>query len=563
MMSKLPRSDEFPDAICGQNRAGIHGLAGGLLVLLGFAANPSDARMVQGAALVPPGIPAPVFCLQEKAPSVPVNWAAKARPDYYFVDNSHKHATDSGNPFGSPARPRKSLPTRLAPGSYVEIHGGPYTSNSTLTMEAAGTAAQPVWIRGAGSDRRPILRLPLNLQGTYLFIENLFFDTNHRTLAISSSAHAATNHICVRNTELAGPGTAVGNNAAISIAGNADFPVSDVVLFENSIHDFGDRRSQVENDYHGILPGAYARNIWLLHNQVFHMGGDAIQVGQAHFSRSQRPQGIFIGGNVLHEDRENAVDIKAAADVIVSGNTMYGYRATSSSSGEIVVIHDDPASVWILFNHIRDGEYGLITTDSADTWFIGNVVHDIHHRGKKWSPTSIYDPGAAIHFRGDSTGGAVNNTLFDYDIGIQAPKGGGLTGYEIRNNVFSGRSEPLGMDVRVDRNAARLESNLFAAPGGNVRIGWNSTRAMGLPEFKSISGQCRKCIESASSPLLAASKGDFRISNRTAAASGGTPSGAFEDFRRRYGVSIDVDFTGRVIRNESSRHVGAYQAETP
>lgn len=562
-MFKVPARKNFPAASCGRDRSLIGGIGAFLLVAFGFVAYSPEMSLAQGAALIPPGIPVPVFCLQEKAPPVPGDWAAKARSDYYFVDNSHRDATDTGNPFGNPARPRKSMPTRLVPGSYVELHGGPYVSDSTVTIDAQGTAAQPIWIRGAGADKRPTLRLPLNLQGAHVYVEHLFFDTNHRTLAISSSGRGATHHVCVRNVELAGPGTAVGHNAAISISGNAAYPVSDVVLFKNAIHDFGDRRSKLENDYHGVLPGAFARNIWLLQNHVYHMGGDAVQVGQAHFSRSQRPQGVFIGGNVLHEDRENAVDIKAAADVIVSGNTMYGYRSTGSSSGEVVVIHDDPSNVWILFNNIRDGEYGLITTDSTETWFIGNVVHDIHHRSRKWSPTSLYDPGAAIHFRGDSTGGAVNNTLYDYDIGIQAPNGGGPNGYEIRNNLFAGRSEPLGMDVRVDRETARFESNLFAAPAGKVRIGWNSTNAVGLPQFRRISGQCEKCIEAAVSPLFAADKRDFRISAKSPAANAGTYSKVFEEFRLRYGISIDVDFTGRVVRSKNSRHVGAYQAELP
>ena len=45
-----------------------------------------------------------------------------------------------------------------------------------------------------------------------------------------------------------------------------------------------------------------------------------------------------IGGNLSHEDRENAVGLKTIRDVVVSQNTMYGYRSPQTSSGDAVVV---------------------------------------------------------------------------------------------------------------------------------------------------------------------------------------------------------------------------------
>ncbi|MBN1940724.1 MAG: hypothetical protein JW772_00920, partial [Candidatus Diapherotrites archaeon] len=59
--------------------------------------------------------------------------------------------TDSGNPYGSPANPRCSIPD-LAAGSVVELASEPQNSvggNQLKIPKAEGTSAKPIFIRGA------------------------------------------------------------------------------------------------------------------------------------------------------------------------------------------------------------------------------------------------------------------------------------------------------------------------------------------------------------------------------------------------------------------------------
>jgi len=505
------------------------------------------------------GVPDPAFCLNNTAPALPASWPGAEASGYYYIDNTHPDATDTSNTYGYPNRPRVSIPVTYAAGSYVEIHGGPYDSSATLTLAVSGTSTNPVWFRGSSPTTRPTLRRTVAVQGTYAIVEHLYFDVTARTLRVNSNGSATTDHICIRNLEFAGPGLSVANNAVISISGTASFPTTNVIIYNNIIHGFGDWQGAVENDYHGILPASYANNVWVLNNLVYNMGGDSIQVGQANYSVAERPNYIYIGGNVFHHDRENAVDIKSASDVIVSQNTMYGYAAVSSSSGEVVAIHDDPSYVWVMFNDVSDGQIGLITTGSTDTWFIGNVIRNINHSSGTWDGTSLYALGAAIHFRGASTGGALHNTLYNYDIGIQIPPGG--TGYVVRNNIFAGRAEATGMDVRVDSSNTIFDNNLLYGQGGAVRIGWSSASAVDLAAFKTNTGKCVSCPATADPLFLNVGAGNFRIPSNSPAANTGATDSAFTTFFNRYGISIASDFQGNARTIGASPDIGAYESD--
>src|SRR5690242_15808016 len=70
----------------------------------------------------PIGIPRPSFGIVEEAPAAPSPWTAPAA-GFYFVNAEDKKATDASNEFGTPARPRRTIPTSLPAGAVVELHG--------------------------------------------------------------------------------------------------------------------------------------------------------------------------------------------------------------------------------------------------------------------------------------------------------------------------------------------------------------------------------------------------------------------------------------------------------
>jgi len=215
-------------------------------------------------------------------------------PYTHYVDPRDPQATDSGNPFGTPEKPRLSIPSTLAAGSVVELHGQQGYNRRDIT--ATGTPDLPVFIRGVHDSDEPVI-----------------------TVAIRAPA----DHVVLRHCDVSGNLTG-GGAPIVSWDSNI---TSHAVLYDNVIHDNGDWQSDTENDFHGTTVTANVRNAWIVDNHYYHNAGDAVQViAGSSFSTDH----IYIGRNLMHHDRENAVDIKQCYDVVVSQNTMYGYARSSS-----------------------------------------------------------------------------------------------------------------------------------------------------------------------------------------------------------------------------------------
>jgi hypothetical protein len=454
----------------------------------------------------PPGIPDPVWGtfhpIDAVAPSQPPEWPSAAANNYYYVDNTHSSATDSGNTFGYPNKPRVSLPETVFPaGTYVEIHGGPYTPGGQFIFTANGTEAEPVWIRGGDPANKPIIKSETIPKGSYIVVENLKWDSNKNTLGLRSHRGSTLHHLVIRNSEFAGPGTDVGNSGAISINGKSSSErFSNFVVYQNTIHDFGDDDNASENDYHGVIPSTNVDGVWILANTIFNMAGDSVQVGIANTADKNRVSHIYVGDNVFHDDRENAVDVKEADFVVVSDNLMYNYDVRDSSAGEVVIIHNNAANIWIINNIIHSGVYGVVSTAATNAWVANNVIYNIHN-STGFNANSFFSQGAAVHFR-SSAGGMLNNTIFDYDLGVQLATG---TNYTMLNNVFINRSEPTGYDVGAGNPDIQNNSNFdfnhfYNEDAVNLTILWGNPYT-NLDNLQLTTGKCSSC-SSGTDPLV-------------------------------------------------------------
>lgn len=489
-----------------------------------------------------PGIPEPPACLQPAPPPSSAHWPDRPAEGLYYVDNRSERATDDGNPFGSRGRPRLTIPQgELAAGSYVELHGGPYTANRIVTV-GLGTADMPVRIRGANPDQPTVIRAVWYVTGRHVIIEHLAFDTTRKTLGIVDGTG-----ICVRHNRLAGPGQSSGNSSVIFITGRSAGASRNNVIYGNVIRDFGDASSGRENDYHGVLVGGYTESTWILDNEMSGNGGDGVQVGNTTLDREERPRLVYIARNRMQGNRENAVDIKRAGDVIVSANVIQGYRPTSSSEGAGIVIHNDAEHVWVVDNEVSDSEIGVITTGSTDTWFVGNVIYDIRHSRSGWDPQSGYAGGAAMHFRGDSSGGAVGNTVAYYDVGLQLTQGN-LEGYAVHNNIFAYRQAAAGDDIRIASGAftevLAISHNLIFSDTTRLRITWAGRSYVspnGLPQGTELFPDTL----TADPGFVDRESRDFRLSAASPAIGAGTRLGIDERFRSRYGIEIGLN-DGRI-----------------
>lgn len=484
-----------------------------------------------------PGIPLPPGCLAASPPPLPPQWPADSAAGFYYVDNRSDDATDEDNPFGTGKRPRLTIPQELQAGSYVELHGGPYVATRMVTI-GLGTAAEPVWISGESHERPTVIRAPWYITGQHVILRHVAFDTTRKTLGIIDGTG-----ICIRNNRFSGPRTSSGNSAVVYIAGRAPGASKDNVIYGNVIRDFGDVESRRENDYHGILVDGYTESTWILDNDISGNAGDGVQVGNTSFDRDERPRLVYIARNRMQGNRENAVDVKRAADVIVSSNKILGYRATSSSEGAGIVIHNDPEQIWVIGNDVSDSDIGIITTGSMDTWFVGNVIYDIAHHSPDWDPDSGYASGAAMHFRGDSSGGAVGNTVAYYDVGLQLTQGS-RAGYAVHNNIFAYRQAAAGDDIRVASGpftrALTISDNLLFGDSAGFRVTWSGRSYRSPKELQAATGLFSHTL-TADPQFIDPDGRNFRPGDASPAIGAGVEPDIGERFRRRYGIELKLD----------------------
>jgi hypothetical protein len=509
-----------------------------------------------GSWTPPAGIPAPEFGIEEIA--APYDAADNL---HYYVDSSHGAATDDANRRGSPAQPRRTIPLDLPAGAVVEVRGGPYDYSSLagkLYISGDGTPAQPIFIRGPGPDNRPVFAKDVFVKGSHIVLEHLTFHNHGVELRpVAGDLH----HVAVRHCEFAGNGQARGGGT-IKVIGNPTM-VRDIVLFDNHVHDNGDNTPTApELGRHGVLVSYNTERVWIVDNHIHDNGEDAVQVNfHGDVSPKLPARHVYIGRNVMHGDRENAVDLKICSDVVVSENVMYGYGPTPTSNGEALVIHADhptpehpaPERIWILNNHVSEAALGAVVTAGREVFLIGNLLTGIHHTESDYDPASIYAGGVAIHARNSGPVYIVNNTIHGCDtaVGVRAD-------VELWGNILADIAEPQAHHLNIiDASTVAADHDLFHQSGGQVRIRWSgSTHSFG--SFQAGSGLEAQGLEA--DPLLSGAPGDLRPqAGSPAVDAAGALHPAYAEFFERYGRSIAVDFAGAARVRSTFPDAGAYE----
>src|SRR3989344_5293564 len=320
------------------------------------------------------------------------------------------------------------------------------TGGTSRTFTGTGTATNTIIFRGIGN---PTFTGTVVISGSYVIVENIIV-TNGGVVRFTG------NHGVLRNSEV------MNNNRSISSLTVGVGGSSDTVIYNNRIHDNGDWQSSAENDVHGIGGGGPTQRIWILENEMYHHGGDSIQFGHAG---GNQVSGVYIGRNIMHHDRENAVDIKEASNFVVSENTMYGYRTTSSSEGAAVVVHYCPINSHIINNDIYDSQIGISSsglTTACDginpaSKFMGNMIHDIFGNGfQGWGSSKITN--------------IVDNTFYNIG-GTGADLTNAYAGSSIENNIFRNVTGTdivvAGGNVTERSNLADTVDPLFVNPAAN------------------------------------------------------------------------------------------------
>ncbi len=244
------------------------------------------------------------------------------------------------------------------------------TTCSRGSIDANGTADDWVVITVNEND-------DCDVDGSYYVIQNSTFNDG---LGIFGGP------LAVRNSEITAPGT-----------GGAVLPRGTNILFEdNVVRDNGVIPSS--SDHHGINVLGNTSGLWILNNSIYLNSGDAIQfchscIGGSH----DGPELVFIAGNVMHDDEENAIDLKEfVGPVVAVCNEMYGYERSSGSNGDAVRINDEgqQGEVWFSKNTYRNNVVDIAPYSSdAEGYYLDEEVDTFNDNSS--SNTVAHVSGAA------------------------------------------------------------------------------------------------------------------------------------------------------------------------
>jgi hypothetical protein len=460
------------------------------------------------------------------------------------VDNTNQDCDDAGP--GTQAMPLCDLfkggnAVTYSAGDVVFILGGPYPYDADRMLTMDGTEQSPVVIKGDDKIRFDAggNEVAFSYDGSYGVLENIeFYDgTKHRIAATAD-------HLVLRDIEVHNPQDAfIDFNPVVNVSG------TQIVIQDSMIYD---NRRNNDTDSHGIQAGAGSSYVWILDSELYNNNGDSFQA--CHECFAEPPHHIFIGRNRMHEDRENAVDLKTVHDVVVSSNEFYEYQASQTSNGDAMVIgsngYDEnvgqgPRRVWVINNVFRDAAQGLRIEGVEDAWIVGNTFSALD-RGIQIDNKEYRD----IVISGNSIVGAQDG-IINWNDGCSADS------VTVLNNLIADLSGG-GRHVEMPScNNLTLDNNLFWDAGGGFTIriaGQNYTDAA------SLNGQGYAQMNLDDDPMLEGATtllGD----GSPAIDAGASLEAYFAAFEGEYGASIRTDWQGNDRPAGDGPDIGAHERE--
>jgi len=523
-------------------------------------------------------------------------------PYTHYVDSKNPHATDKYNPYGTKGKPRLTLPSSPPAGSVVEIHGGPYGAAS---FENSGTKEKPIFIRGIEGDE-PIVNSVINVFGSYYIIENIDFDRQGRikkAIYIDDSREENNSNIAIRHNEF--HNSPVKNIEGVCmvrvISYNPNYSMENITIFNNHFHHSGEGRNDSisTRDIDGVGIGQNVKNIWIVNNLMHHHGGDSIALMESSLTDNSSilASHIYVGKNVMHDDTENAVDIKRTTNVVVSQNRMYNYGPTAynPAGGGAALRYGTydfqfergRRNIWTIFNEIYNvseqqggllaynapelGEHGL----GDEEYFIGNIVRDCHREERNDSSALASWGQLRVYW--------INNIVYNCDIGgyfwghlTNASQNENLT---IINNIFGRLHDSktpsnlvafqiLDYSGGKFLNQSEMSNNLFFDPRGGMKISYtwkqNTTSTKYNQNYYNISAWSQAYPAKSAGFIeedpvfMSPGSNDFHLSPGSPAINAGADAKKYYDrFEQFFGMSIYNDFDGNPIVGRQD--IGPYE----
>jgi len=263
-----------------------------------------------------------------------------------------------------------------------------------LVINAQGTANNPVYIRGASYEDRPVFSCAGGWRienSSYLIIENITFE--NQSLSIAENSH----HIAVRHSEAYGY---LGRATVMNTHGD------DVVFYHNHSHDHDYDPNGVEIDTNIFGVGTFSERTYIVDNLGYHTQGDGIAI-QGGTSSEDVAHNIYIGRNLICETHEDFLDAKESRDLIITQNRVWGFQ---THTGNGISIHDQDINnlrSWVLYNEVYGATAGIIIK-AQEAYIIGNLV--VNTYGDESTGSDGAD-STAISLNGSGT--VLNNTVHE------------------------------------------------------------------------------------------------------------------------------------------------------
>ena len=518
----------------------------------------------------PIGIPVPSFGIEEtyrmydeeSARNPALVYKESGSGGYYthYVDRTADGATNSNNPYGSIAKPRRTIPMNPPAGSVIEVHGSADDNHAgKCKIHGSGTSDLPIFIRGVDDPEIEVgILIGYNYDTSYVIVEGI--KGNYIQVVGIYNGSYNHNHISIRDCDLHSLSAGNTQNSAT---------INYVVFYNNEVHDGGNWTDyQHDADEGGIGISSRSSYVWVVDNLIYHNQMCAVQVYA--YPQNQPPSAeitphhIYIGRNTAFENQQSAFWSKTARDVIFSQNIAYNhqqdttYGVKNSGFGS----QYDPQRVWFLFNTSYNNHYGFrFAADQLrlrdELYIIGNLIYNCYGRassGVEGYGDGIYNNGAS----GTNIKPTIMlNTFYNCANGISNAYHINQTSFNAFNNIFANCNNTYANDdlsgrvignryvwLQQGQTASKCEFdyNLLYNSGG---IRWDRTYA-NLSAFQFGTDEGDNCI--VGDPLFVEPEnGNFSLRPESPINNMETSDKTqeiFDRFLQLYGIDLAEDIEG-------------------
>jgi hypothetical protein len=384
-------------------------------------------------------------------PQHPPSWPSVEAPGYYYVNPDDPDATNTDNTYGTPDRPRSSLPSdgTYPAGTYIELHGTFPDLSADKYWKFQGTPENPCWITGDCTFQTALFRIGgsshLIVEGIRFGRVNLSSDTSHKVMDFGDVLED-THHILVRNVTVENRRAVSGARGSVfSIGGNKGATNSYIVFDNVRIDGVGATDGVPDFDWtlynpdtHGISWAGTSNLhfVWITNCYFSGIAGNGVQANISSGNGTTATAAFhWIAGCVAEGNQQAGFWSKKGNDTIFSSNTsraITGSYAGGNNNG--MGCQYGPDWFWVINNKIYNAAQGskrsasdspAPTTDSASPkhFWIGNVIYDIRSSGT----TSLYKKGGGVElWKGYSFSFILCNTFHSVEAGIRSV--GNVTG---------------------------------------------------------------------------------------------------------------------------------------